>query len=205
LNVRLFDQIAAAKDQADAEARVRQVAARVDPETYKADVDQALHYARSAYMRYVLTADPTPALRQLRIPVLALVGSKDLIVPPDLNLPAVRKALAGDRDVTVVELPGLNNFFRPAETGLNQEFSTIETTLTPQVIATILPWIARHTADAKRSEARKAGPPADYLAATSPAAGYADRLAHVPPCSGFTNLRSGFQNLSVSGTDRTSD
>jgi uncharacterized protein len=154
LNVRLFDQIAAAKDQADAEARVRQVAAGVDPETSKADVDQALHYARSAYMRYVLTADPTPALRQLRIPVLALAGSKDLIVPPDLNLPALRKALAGDRDVTVVELPGLNHFFQPAETGLNPEFSTIETTLAPQVIATILPWIARHTAAAKRSAAR---------------------------------------------------
>jgi len=154
LNLRLFDAIAAAKDRADAEARVGQVVAATHPEPAKADVDQAMLYARLPYMRFILAADPTPALRQLRVPILVLEGSKDLIGPPDLNLPAMRKALARDRDVTIVELPGLNHFFQPAQTGLPEEFAKIDVTLAPEVMTTLFPWIAKHTAAAEPRSAR---------------------------------------------------
>lgn len=144
LNMKLFGAIADAKDQNGAEAGVRKVLAAASPPPSRGETDQALMFARMPAMRYILAYDPTNSLRRVRVPVLALAGSKDLVVPPDINLPALRKALAQDRDVTIVELPDLNHFFQTARTGAPQEFSTIEETLSPQVTATMIPWIARH-------------------------------------------------------------
>ena len=55
--------------------------------------------------------DPRPALAKVRCPVLALVGEKDLQVPPKENLSEIEKALkaAGNDRATVKELPGLNH------------------------------------------------------------------------------------------------
>jgi len=88
--------------------------------------------------------DPRPALAAVRIPALALCGSRDLIAPPDLDVPALRKALARDRDATIVEIPGLNHFFQDAQTGSRQEFATIDETLAPQLLSAVSGWIAKH-------------------------------------------------------------
>lgn len=45
------------------------------------------------WMRTLLAIDPQPLLRQLRCPVLALVGDKDPVVTADANIPALREAL----------------------------------------------------------------------------------------------------------------
>jgi pimeloyl-ACP methyl ester carboxylesterase len=52
--------------------------------------------------------DPVPVLRRTRIPVLALFGGKDTLVPPDRNAEAMRRYLAdaGNRDVTITIFPG---------------------------------------------------------------------------------------------------
>jgi len=96
-------------------------------------------------MRFILGFNPASALEKVRVPVLALGGTKDLVGLSDVNLPALRKALAQDADVTIVEMPGLNHFFQHAETGLPGEMSQIEETLAPEVTAVIIPWLARHT------------------------------------------------------------
>jgi hypothetical protein len=95
----------------------------------------------SAWFREFFTYDPAPALRRLRIPVLALIGSKDLQVPPDQNLPALRVALADDPRAKVEELAGLNHLFQPAATGAPSEYATIETTIDPAALALITDWI----------------------------------------------------------------
>ena len=110
-----------------------------------AEFDQAIHFTKLPYMRFILAYDPAPVLGEVRVPVLALSGSKDLVVPPDLNLPALRKALTRDPDVTVVEFPGLNHFFQHAKTGSPREFAEIEETLAPEVLSLTSHWILEHT------------------------------------------------------------
>jgi pimeloyl-ACP methyl ester carboxylesterase len=144
LNRACFDAIAAAKDQADAESQVRRILAAADPAPAKALADQALKFARMPSMRFILAYDPAPSLRRLRAPVLALDGSKDTVVPPDINLPALRAALAQDADATVVVLPGLNHFFQLAGTGAPSEMPRIEQTLAPEALAIIVPWVGAH-------------------------------------------------------------
>lgn len=144
-NTRFFEAITQAKDQADAQARVQALAADPALKATSIEIKQAQLYARLPYMRFILAYDPRPDLRALRVPVLELHGSKDLIGPTDLEVPALREALAQDPDATIVELPGLNHFFQHAATGSRKEFGTIEETIAPEAIDTILNWLARHT------------------------------------------------------------
>lgn len=145
LNRRLYDAIAASKDQREAERGVRELLTSARPKPTQAQFDQALQFTELPYMRFMLAYDPAASFEEVRVPVLALCGSKDLVVPPDLNLPALRKALAHNRDVTVVEMPDLNHFFQHAETGSPREFAKIEETMAPEVLSLVSNWIGEHT------------------------------------------------------------
>src|SRR5579863_5940227 len=100
----------------------------------------------SAWYRYFLSYDPRPALEQLKCPVLALNGSKDSQVSPELNLPAIEGALqkSGNKDVTVQLVPGVNHLFQTAKTGAVAEYPDIEETMSPKVLETIAAWVGRH-------------------------------------------------------------
>jgi pimeloyl-ACP methyl ester carboxylesterase len=99
----------------------------------------------SAWFRYFIGHDPRPVLANVKIPVLALNGSKDTQVDADQNLPAIEAALrkGGNRDVTVKLLPGLNHLFQQCETGAVPEYETIEQTMAPEVLDLIADWIAK--------------------------------------------------------------
>jgi fermentation-respiration switch protein FrsA (DUF1100 family) len=97
----------------------------------------------SPWFRYFLAYDPAPALREVKCPVLALNGEKDLQVPPAQNLPVIRKALqeGGNTNFEVVELPGLNHLFQTAKTGSPAEYARIEETMSPVAMVKISDWI----------------------------------------------------------------
>jgi uncharacterized protein len=84
-------------------------------------------------------------LCKIKAPVLAIIGEKDLQVPPKENLPAIRKALgaAGNQNFEVVELPGLNHLFQTARTGESSEYGEIEETISPLALEKITKWIRK--------------------------------------------------------------
>ncbi len=114
-------------------------------ETVEQLADQHLPPMLTPLFRFGLSFDPREALRLVRVPVLAFGGTLDLQVPPDENLPEIEKALreAGNQDVTIHELPGLNHLFQRAATGTVEEYAQIEETMAPHVLELILDWI-RH-------------------------------------------------------------
>ncbi len=93
------------------------------------------------WMRYFLAYDPAPALAQLSIPVLAMIGTLDLQVSSADNVPALETALSSNPDATVMELAGLNHLFQNATTGAVSEYGLIEETMAPVVPKTIADWI----------------------------------------------------------------
>lgn len=97
----------------------------------------------SPWFRYFLTYDPATTLRKVTCPVLALIGEKDLQVPPKQNLPVIGKTLAeaGNKNFEVDELPGLNHLFQTAKTGAITEYSEIEETMSPVAMEKIAGWI----------------------------------------------------------------
>ena len=107
------------------------------------ELDQQLRSMSQPWFRYFISYDPRPALRQVKVPVLALIGEFDLQVPADRNLPEIERALkeAGNADATVRQLPGLNHLFQPTASGSPSEYGNIETTLDPLALETIRDWI----------------------------------------------------------------
>jgi uncharacterized protein len=98
-------------------------------------------------MRTFILHDPAPVLRSVKVPVLALNGSRDLQVPPSQNLAAIVAALTagGNPDVTAVELPGLNHLFQHCQSCSPAEYGTLEETFSPGALEMMSEWISRHT------------------------------------------------------------
>ncbi len=119
---------------------VRLTAPETDVETF---VQQQLPRQRSRYVRFFTGHDPRTALRQLRVPVLALHGSLDQAVLPRENLNELRRLLreAGNQQATLVELYGLNHLFQTVATGSPEEMMQSEETFSPQVLEIITAWL----------------------------------------------------------------
>jgi pimeloyl-ACP methyl ester carboxylesterase len=98
---------------------------------------------QSPWMRFFLSYDPRPALRTMESPVLAIFGSKDLQVLPDMNMPEIERALTegGNRNFEMLELDGLNHLFQEADTGSMDEYIEIQETINPAALKAIGDWI----------------------------------------------------------------
>lgn len=103
--------------------------------------DVLLAQYTSPWMRYFLRYNPGAVLSRVRVPVLALNGTLDTQVPSAENLAAIRSALAGNRDVTTRELPGLNHLFQHARTGALSEYEGIAETFSPEAMGIVGEWI----------------------------------------------------------------
>ncbi|REH01209.1 alpha/beta hydrolase family protein [Flavobacterium aquicola] len=90
-----------------------------------------------------LKLDPSIALEKVKCPVLALNGEKDLQVPADVNLEAVKAALVkgGNKNVTTRKLPNLNHLFQECQTGSPDEYAAIEQTFSPIALEEISKWV----------------------------------------------------------------
>lgn len=99
----------------------------------------------SPWFRYFLTYEPEPTLRQVKCPVLALSGDKDVQAPSKENLEGIRNALnAGEnQNATIVEIPGVNHALQECNTGMPDEYGKIEQTISPVVLNEISRWIAQ--------------------------------------------------------------
>jgi hypothetical protein len=105
--------------------------------------DMKGYLADYSWARFFLAYDPAIALRKLSCPVLALNGDKDTQVPADANLPAIEQALklAGNTNVQIKKMPGLNHLFQTAQTGHPREYGKIEETISPAVLQMVGDWI----------------------------------------------------------------
>jgi uncharacterized protein len=98
-------------------------------------------------MRSILLHDSGQTLRQVKVPVLALIGSRDVQVPAKLHLPAIAAALAegGNSDFSVVSLPGLNHLFQTCTKCTVTEYGELNETFSPEALLIIGDWLERHT------------------------------------------------------------
>ncbi len=141
-------------------ARVEALANFANDETLtpKERVEQARAWAHanglpeglaSPWLLAFVRLDPQPFLKQLRVPVLAINGGRDLQVHAEQNLNAIAQALkeSGNDRVTTKIFPALNHLFQRCETGLMSEYGQIETTVEPEVQDYVGDWL---TATLKR-------------------------------------------------------
>ncbi len=130
------------KDPAVLEKELKEKMAGEVPD---AQIGAEIKALTTPWFRYFLTYDPATALRKVTCPVLAINGEKDRQVPPEQNLPAIRKALeeASNKHFEVDELPGLNHLFQTAKTGAPSEYAQIEETISPVALDKMTGWILK--------------------------------------------------------------
>ncbi|MDW5290213.1 alpha/beta hydrolase family protein [Formosa sp. PL04] len=101
----------------------------------------------SPWMVYFIKFNPALTLENVKCPVLAVNGEKDLQVPPQENLTAIQNALTkgGNTNVTTKAFENLNHLFQESNTGSPAEYATIEETFSPKVLVYITDWIKLQT------------------------------------------------------------
>ena len=139
----IFQTVATTGDDVAAGARI---GALID----EAVAARALNSERAAATRQLLTPefvrrelndDPVKYLKKVRVPVLALVGSLDRIVPAGPYVEVMRPALGAIPGARVQVLPGLNHVMQTARTGSPREFGTLEESISPVALAVIGNWV----------------------------------------------------------------
>ena len=108
-------------------------------------VDAALAKMESPWMSNFVRYDPYEALTKTGCPILSVIGSNDLQVDPELNLPAIESAVkaGGNEDFVQMELPELNHLFQRSETGSPGEYVQIEQTLDPSLLDEMTKWLKK--------------------------------------------------------------
>ena len=99
---------------------------------------------KDAWQDYFINCDPTPYIRQITVPLMAINGSKDHQVLPDSNLKKIEALQkSGNKKNLIKEYPGLNHLFQHCESGMGDEYWKIEETISPEVLSDIAAWIHR--------------------------------------------------------------
>jgi pimeloyl-ACP methyl ester carboxylesterase len=104
---------------------------------------QRYEFLTTPWQRTYLKLKPADYLFKVKCPVLALNGTKDLIVNYQANLAGIAKVLnqGGNKQYKVVPLDGLNHLLQKAKTGSKTEYTQISETINPIALTTISNWI----------------------------------------------------------------
>lgn len=99
------------------------------------------------WTKFFMKHDPSDDWKNVKIPVLALNGTKDTQVTIDLHLSAIEKALknGGNKHYKIVKLEGLNHLFQHAETGLLNEYAKIKEDFAPEALQVMGDWLTEIT------------------------------------------------------------
>jgi dienelactone hydrolase len=92
---------------------------------------------------YTVEYDPAPALARIHVPVLALFGELDTMVPPEPNRTLIGNGLrkAGNRQLTVRVFEGANHQFWAAKTGARAEYAQLTPGYVPGFLDAVSGWI----------------------------------------------------------------
>ena len=111
------------------------------PEGLKQNYQAVLSQIQTPYMSDFLTLDTRPLHGNIKCPVLALNGTKDMQVDAVRNLEALRKGLPDNPKNQISAVEGVNHLFQNCETGSVNEYKEIEETFSPAVLEKIVSWL----------------------------------------------------------------
>lgn len=105
--------------------------------------EMMVSFFNSPSYRYWLGYDPTEALRKVTVPVLALNGDLDFITVSQIQLSIIERALkeAGNNDVTVTDILGMNHWLQQCSTGAMAEYGSLKKSIAPAAMQLMADWI----------------------------------------------------------------
>jgi uncharacterized protein len=154
INKNIFDLIVKSKDSATLKSELTTYLQRAIKEntdakpkemTEEAYIQGQIKTLTNPWMLFFLRYNPAPILADVKCPVLALNGEKDLQVPSKINLESIKQGLekGKNKNVTTKELPNLNHLFQECTTGSPNEYPKIEQTFAPIALNEVLNWVLK--------------------------------------------------------------
>jgi fermentation-respiration switch protein FrsA (DUF1100 family) len=147
----VFDILLNEPDSTAARKKLDQLLNSIQPPIPAQEKKASLDRFLSPWFRFNLAYNPASVLQEIKCPVLAVFGEKDLQVPPEGNADAIKAALLSGQnpDFSVVVLPDLNHFFQINKESIPFNYGRIEETLSPEVLGLISDWILKHKGEGK--------------------------------------------------------
>lgn len=93
--------------------------------------------------RYFMRIEPERYVKEIKVPVFAAFGSLDVQVPATANLESLYRLLPQNPKSVLKEYEGLNHLFQQAETGLMDEYATIDETFNERVMHDMATWVLK--------------------------------------------------------------
>ncbi|WP_282637994.1 alpha/beta hydrolase family protein [Sphingobacterium thalpophilum] len=93
------------------------------------------------WFRTFLRIDPAYYLKQLRVPIFASFGGKDVQVPANENIYALQRLRLNTTDVMIKDYPNLNHVFQQAETGKIEEYFENSESFNEQLMDDLTHWL----------------------------------------------------------------
>lgn len=100
-----------------------------------------LRQATGPWYRFHVRYDPATYLKNVRVPVLALGGDRDVMLDAKQNNEGWRKYMPAGTDITIRVMPGLNHLFLPCKTGLPEEYGSFKAPVSHDALEIITRWI----------------------------------------------------------------
>lgn len=95
-----------------------------------------------AWIDYFINCDPALYIQKIKVPLMAINGSKDHQVLPNSNLKKIEKLQKNGNKKNFIKIyPGLNHLFQHCDSGTGDEYWKIEETISPEVLKDIATWI----------------------------------------------------------------
>ncbi len=106
-------------------------------------VNNNLQAYDTPWFRFFIAYQPDKYWSQVKAPLLALNGEKDVQVAAQANLAGIQASLeqAGHQDFTIKALPDLNHLFQTAQTGAINEYNQISETFSPVALEVMSEWL----------------------------------------------------------------
>jgi len=105
------------------------------------DIRRQLETYGTVWQKFFIDYDPTTAIVATHCPVMAINGTKDMQVVPELNFTVMERQLPKNEKNLLKTYEGLNHLFQHCTTGYPDEYGQIEETISEEVLADMTEWI----------------------------------------------------------------
>jgi len=99
----------------------------------------------SPWFRTFLSIDPAYYLKQLKVPIFASFGGKDVQVPANENIYSLQRLRLNTTDVTIKDYPNLNHLFQSTQTGKIEEYFENSESFNEQLMDDLTKWLQMKT------------------------------------------------------------
>ena len=137
----LSDKLYEEYDKWKAMDDIRVKEAGIEYDHFRYSIYMFAQQATTPWYRFFIRYDPAKYLSKVKVPVLAINGTKDVMVNCRQNLDNVKTYLKHNRHVTTAAIPGVNHLLLPCETGTQDEYAKITAPVSADAMDVIYNWL----------------------------------------------------------------